>query len=94
MTINDLLILSALVGGELHALGISRKIVEAGGSDIKGGIYNSCQRLENQGLITGEWGDEDKGPRKKRYKLTPEGKEKFDKERNVLLSLCAMSPNI
>ena len=38
-----------------------------------GGLYRTLRLLEQEGLITSNWGDSDVGPRRRTYRLTDEG---------------------
>lgn len=43
-------------------------------ADIKSGtLYPILERLEEAGWISGEWGDDSSGPRRRYYTLTGEG---------------------
>ncbi len=45
-------------------------------------LYSALKRLENENYITSYWGDETQGGRRKYYKITAEGLQKF--ENNIL----------
>lgn len=38
-----------------------------------GGLYRTLRLLEQEGLITSDWGTSDVGPRRRNYRLTGEG---------------------
>lgn len=40
-----------------------------------GSLYPALHRMENKDLISFKWGDEDKGPRRKYYMITPKGRD-------------------
>jgi PadR family transcriptional regulator PadR len=42
-------------------------------------LYTSLKRLESQKLIESYWGNESQGGRRKYYKITPLGKENYEK---------------
>ena len=79
----SLLILRVLRAGELHGWGISKRIRMIS-SDVlqiqQGSLYPALYRLEEQGLITANWGISDEGRRAKFYKLTPQGKKQLADE--------------
>lgn len=55
----DLLILKSLVAGEMHGLGISRRIqqITGGAFDVKpGSLFPALHRLEEEGWISAFWG--------------------------------------
>ena len=80
----DLLVLKALLFGELHGWGISKRIRELS-SDVlqvnQGSLYPALYRLEDKGLIAAEWGVSPEGRKAKFYKLTAEGRRQFNAER-------------
>jgi PadR family transcriptional regulator PadR len=43
-----------------------------------GNLYRLLHRLEDEGILTSEWDDEDVGPSKRRYQLTSEGRLLLD----------------
>ncbi len=42
-------------------------------------LYSAFRRLESGGLISSYWGDEEKGARRRYYRITSEGKNLYDK---------------
>jgi|SRR4051812_12527735 PadR family transcriptional regulator PadR len=79
----DLLILRALATGELHGLGISRRINQISGAtfDVKpGSLFPALYRLEEQGWLCSEWGISENNRRAKFYKLTTAGKRQLERE--------------
>jgi PadR family transcriptional regulator PadR len=79
----DLLILRALATGELHGLGISRRINQISGAtfDVKpGSLFPALYRLEEQGWLCSEWGMSENNRRAKFYKLTTAGKRQLERE--------------
>ena len=79
----DLLILRALSTGELHGLGISRRIHQVTGTtfDVKpGSLFPALYRLEEQGWLKSEWGESENRRKAKFYKLTAAGKRQLQEE--------------
>jgi transcriptional regulator len=79
----DLLILRALSTGELHGLGVSRRIHQATGTtfDVKpGSLFPALYRLEEQGWLSSVWGQSENGRRAKFYRLTPAGRRQLERE--------------
>ncbi|WP_455356726.1 PadR family transcriptional regulator [Streptomyces sp. SYSU K217416] len=70
----DLLVLSCLTGGESYGYEISKALAAAGLGDIKGGtLYPVLNRLEEAGLVVGEFRAAERGPGRRYYRLTDEG---------------------
>ena len=79
----DLLILKALSTGELHGLGISRRIeqITQGTFLVKpGSLFPALHRMEESGWLTGFWGDSENNRRAKFYRLTRFGKSQLEVE--------------
>ena len=79
----DLLILRALSTGELHGLGISRRIHQMTGTtfDVKpGSLFPALYRLEEQGWLKSEWGESENKRRAKYYTLTASGRKQLKEE--------------
>jgi transcriptional regulator len=79
----DLLILKALGPGELHGLGISRRIeqITRGTFLVKpGSLFPALHRLEEAGWLSSFWGDSENNRRAKFYRLTKAGKGQFEIE--------------
>jgi PadR family transcriptional regulator len=79
----DLLILRALSTGELHGLGISRRINQITDAtfDVKpGSLFPALYRLEEQGWLSSLWGESENKRRAKFYKLTATGRRQLDRE--------------
>ena len=79
----DLLILKTLsLNGPRHGLEISEAIADLSQRELKiegNALYPSLHRLENKGLIRGEWRISEKGRRAKFYVLTPAGEKRLRK---------------
>jgi transcriptional regulator len=79
----DLLILRALSVGELHGLGISRRIHQMTGTtfDVKpGSLFPALYRLEEQGWLKSEWGESENKRKAKFYRITTAGRRQLEKE--------------
>jgi len=79
----DLLILNSLVGGEMHGLGISRRIqqITRGTFVVKpGSLFPALHRMEDEGWISAFWGDSENNRRAKFYRLTKAGRKQLEVE--------------
>jgi PadR family transcriptional regulator, regulatory protein PadR len=79
----DLLILKALSTGELHGLGVSRRIEQVtGGSFVvqPGSLFPALHRLEEAGWLTSVWEASENNRRAKFYKLTRAGRGRLTEE--------------
>jgi PadR family transcriptional regulator PadR len=78
-----LLILRTLRPGPLHGWGISKRIRLVSSEVLQiqqGSLYPALYRLEEQGLISAEWGISDEGRRAKFYTLTTQGRKQLADE--------------
>ena len=72
----DLLILKSLATGEMHGLGISRRIqqITQGTFVVKpGSLFPALHRMQDEGWISSFWGDSENNRRAKYYRLTKPG---------------------
>ena len=79
----DLLILKALGTGELHGLGISRRIEQLtqGTFVVKpGSLFPALHRMEEAGWLSSFWGESENNRRAKFYRLTKRGKSQLEVE--------------
>jgi PadR family transcriptional regulator, regulatory protein PadR len=79
----DLLILKALGAGELHGLGVARRIeqITQGAFLVKpGSLFPALHRLEEAGWLNSFWGESDNNRRAKFYCLIKSGKAQFEVE--------------
>ena len=79
----DLLILRALGTGELHGLGISRRIeqITRGAFVVKpGSLFPALHRMEEAGWLSSLWGESENNRRAKYYRLTKAGKGQLEVE--------------
>lgn len=79
----DLLILKTLAGGPMHGWGVAQKI-HVLSEDIlqvnQGSLYPALHRLEQQGLITAQWGASENNRQAKFYELTRAGRKQLAEE--------------
>jgi PadR family transcriptional regulator, regulatory protein PadR len=79
----DLLILKALASGELHGLGVSRRIEQiTGGTFIvqPGSLFPALHRLEAAGWLDSAWEASENNRRAKYYTLTRAGRRQLGEE--------------
>ena len=79
----DLLILRALSTGELHGLGVSRRIeqITKGTFLVKpGSLFPALHRMEEAGWMSSFWGESENNRRAKYYRLTKTGKRQLEVE--------------
>jgi PadR family transcriptional regulator PadR len=79
----DLLVLKALGTGELHGLGISRRIeqITRGTFQVKpGSLFPALHRMEEAGWLSSFWGESENNRRAKFYRLTKKGERQIDTE--------------
>ena len=74
----ETIILRILSEGDSYGYEISKNIIEGGEGviDVKDAtIYTAFKRMEEDGLLTTNWGDGGGGARRRYYKITPKGRE-------------------
>ena len=79
----DLLILKSLALGELHGLGVARRVeqITRGTFQVKpGSLFPALYRMEEAGWLTSSWGASENNRRAKYYKLTAAGRKQLDAE--------------
>jgi PadR family transcriptional regulator PadR len=79
----DLLILKSLMVGDMHGLGISRRIQQLtrGTFVVKpGSLFPALHRMEEGGWISAFWGDSENNRRAKYYRLTKAGRKQLEAE--------------
>lgn len=79
----DLLILKSLAPGELHGLGVSRRIeqITKGTFNVKpGSLFPALHRMEEAGWLAASWGSSENNRKAKYYKLTAAGRRQFEEE--------------
>ena len=79
----DLLILKALSLGELHGLGVSRRIgqITGGTFHVKpGSLFPALHRMEQSGWLVSSWGESENNRRAKFYRLSRAGQKQLRTE--------------
>ena len=79
----DLLILKSLALGDLHGLGVSRRVeqVTRGTFEVgPGSLFPALHRLEASGWLNSRWGVSENNRRAKFYRLTAAGRRQLDVE--------------
>lgn len=79
----DLLILKAVGDGELHGLGISRRIeqITHGTFQVKpGSLFPALHRMEEAGWLASFWGESENRRRAKYYRRTKAGERQLHLE--------------
>src|SRR5258706_10951313 len=77
----DLLILKSLVAGEMHGLGISRRIQQiTGGTFVvkPGSLFPPLHPMGKEGWISSFWGESENNPRAQYYRFTKAGREQLE----------------
>jgi transcriptional regulator len=81
----DLLVLSTLQRGALHGFGIAQRIQQDSDELLRveeGSLYPALHRLEQSGLLAGDWRESDNGRRARYYSLTARGRRQLALERD------------
>jgi PadR family transcriptional regulator PadR len=79
----DMLILKAISLGALHGYGVLLRLQQLTRGRLQiqqGSLYPALYRLENQGLITSEWGESENKRKAKFYSLTAAGRKRLKVE--------------
>jgi PadR family transcriptional regulator len=79
----DLLILKALSLGQMHGLGISRRIgqITRGTFEVKpGSLFPALHRMEQAGWLVSSWGESETGRRARYYSLSRAGRRQLEEE--------------
>jgi PadR family transcriptional regulator PadR len=79
----DMLILKGLSLGEMHGLGVSRRIeqITKGTFLVKpGSLFPALHRLEEEGWVSSSWGESENNRRAKYYGLTRAGRRQLEVE--------------
>ena len=79
----DLLILKSLALGELHGLGVSRRIeqITRGTFQVKpGSLFPALHRMQDAGWLLSSWGVSENNRRAKYYRLTAAGRRQLETE--------------
>ena len=92
----DLLILKSLGAGDLHGLGVSRRIeqITQGAFLVKpGSLFPALHRLEEAGWLSSSWGESENRRRAKFYRLTKAGRAQLDVETEEWTRIAAAMAN-
>jgi PadR family transcriptional regulator, regulatory protein PadR len=79
----DLLVLKTLSLTPTHGWGISQRVQQLSAGEFamnQGSLYPALQRLEQDGMITSEWGVSDNNRQARFYTITPSGRRKLGQE--------------
>jgi transcriptional regulator len=79
----DLLILKSLALGELHGLGVSRRVEQLTRGTFEvgpGSLFPALHRLEGSGWLSSRWGVSENNRKAKFYRLTAAGRRQLDVE--------------
>jgi len=79
----DMMILKALAPGDLHGLGVSRRIeqITKGTFQVKpGSLFPALHRMEEEGWLLSSWGESENNRRAKYYRLTKAGRRQLESE--------------
>jgi PadR family transcriptional regulator PadR len=79
----DMMILKSLGTGDMHGLGISRRIeqITRGAFQVKpGSLFPALHRMEEEGWLVSSWGESENSRRAKYYRLTTAGRRQLESE--------------
>ena len=79
----DLLILKSLSLGEMHGLGIARRVeqITQGAFLVKpGSLFPALHRMEEAGWLVSSWGESENNRRAKYYRLSAAGRRQLRAE--------------
>jgi len=79
----ELLILKTLSWGPMHGYGVARWIQSITDDALRveeGSLYPALNRLEDKGMVEGEWGVSENNRRAKFYSLTTRGRQALHAE--------------
>ena len=77
----DTIILNVLRHDDSYGYRIFKTIIEMSDNQYElkeATLYTAFRRLEKEGLIVSYWGDETQGGRRKYYRITKEGLERYE----------------
>jgi transcriptional regulator len=79
----DLLVLKTLSLSPMHGWGISQRVQQMSDGEFamnQGSLYPALQRLEQDGMITSDWGVTDNNRQARYYRITAAGRRRLGKE--------------
>lgn len=77
----ELLVLKTLSLEPLHGLGVSKRLEQLTGGTFQlnpGSFFPALHRMEQEGLIAGEWGRSENNRQAKYYRLTRAGRRRLE----------------
>ncbi len=80
----DMLILKALLHGEMHGYGIAKRIQQLAREALtveEGSLYPALQRLIQRGWLKSSWGVSENNQRARYYNLTRAGRKQLELEK-------------
>lgn len=80
----DTIVLCILLDGDSYGYSIYKTILDKSDHlyELKEAtLYSSFRRLEKEGNIVSYWGDESQGGRRKYYKITDQGKDLYNQNK-------------
>jgi DNA-binding PadR family transcriptional regulator len=80
----DTIILNILRQDDSYGYEIYKKIIELSENQYElkeATLYTAFRRLEQDNYIVSYWGDETQGGRRKYYRITEEGKERYEQNK-------------
>lgn len=78
------IILNILRQGDSYGYEIYKKIIELSDHQYElkeATLYTAFRRMEKEGYIISYWGDETQGGRRKYYRITAEGEERYQQNK-------------
>lgn len=81
----DTIILNVLRQGDSYGYEIYKKIIELSNNQYElkeATLYTAFRRLEKDAFITSYWGDETQGGRRKYYRITEEGRKRYEQNKD------------
>jgi len=79
----DLLILKVVALGAVHGYAIAQRLEQVSRGVVQvpqGSLYPALHRLENRGLLAGDWKQTESGREAKSYRLTRKGRTQLETE--------------
>lgn len=77
----DTIVLNVLRHGDSYGYQMYNTIIEMSDKQYElkeATLYTAFRRLEKEGLISSYWGDESQGGRRKYYRITDEGLDRYE----------------
>lgn len=91
--LTDTIILAQLYRSDSYGYQINKTISELseGALELKEAtLYTSFRRLEEQGLISSYWGDENSGARRRYYSITENGRQAYEENQTDWIKMQEM----